>query len=230
MTSPEEDAPAGKAALRARLRVARRARYTGPTGVALRASEGHRLLVAAAPLLAAVREHATTPARPVTVAVFHPVPLEPDLLPLLSSLAGIRGVRLLFPVAAGPGLLDWVAAAPDTEIGPPSARGFGAEPIGPREGIDALSWADLVLAPALALAPDGSRLGHGGGYYDRALRQRRPGTSVVGVVHPSEVLPAGEIPREQHDLRVDAVLTADGLIPGPGGMLLDGAADAADGS
>lgn len=224
------DAASRKARLRERLRAARRVRYGGTEGSRRRRIEGERLREIAGPLVDALRDRTDAGEASMIVAAFHPVTLEPDVLPLLTQLAAVDGVRLLFPVAAGPGVLDWVLATPDAEVAPAAPRGFGAEPLGPREGHDALARADLALAPALALSADGARLGHGGGYYDRALLHRRPGAPVVGIVHPGEVLPPGEIPCAAHDLRVDAVLSADGLVAVPGGMLLHGAADPADGS
>jgi hypothetical protein len=49
----------------------------------------------------------------------------------------------------------------------------------------------------------------GGGWYDRALRHRRPGTPVWALANADEVLPA--LPSEPHDLPVDAVVTENGF-------------------
>ena len=59
---------------------------------------------------------------------------------------------------------------------PPTPR----RPLGP----DAVALADLVLAPGLAVDRTGTRMGQGGGCYDKALPRRRPGTPVVVVLHP----------------------------------------------
>ncbi len=56
-------------------------------------------------------------------------------------------------------------------------------------------------------------MGQGGGCYDKALPRRRAGVPVVVLLHPGELLgPDDEpLPREPHDVPVDAVLTADGV-------------------
>jgi len=60
-----------------------------------------------------------------------------------------------------------------------------------------------------AVSRDGTRLGMGGGWYDRALHHRRPGTPVWALANSDEVLP--RLPHEPHDLPVDAVITEDGF-------------------
>jgi len=76
-------------------------------------------------------------------------------------------------------------------------------------GRPARGQADGVVVPCLAVSRDGSRLGMGGGWYDRALRHRRPGTPVWALANADEVLPA--LPSEPHDLPVDAVVTENGF-------------------
>ncbi|HEX6887152.1 MAG TPA: 5-formyltetrahydrofolate cyclo-ligase, partial [Candidatus Nanopelagicales bacterium] len=55
----------------------------------------------------------------------------------------------------------------------------------------------------------------GGGYYDRLLAELAgapAAPAVVVVVHDDEVLPAGTVPREAHDVRVALALTPGGCI------------------
>ena len=138
-------------------------------------------------------------------ALFVPAPLEPDLSLALS----------LFPRALLPILVDeagaplgeprwglWEAGqALQTPGRPP------AQPSGPALGADTLKKADLILVPALAVSPDGARLGQGGGWYDRTLPHRNPAAPVVAVVFDDEVLAPGTIPREGHDVPIDAIMT-----------------------
>lgn len=66
---------------------------------------------------------------------------------------------------------------------------------------------DLVIAPLLAFQRDGTRLGQGGGYYDRALqalRARKP-VFVLGVAYSGQQ--TANLPHEPHDQRLDAILT-----------------------
>lgn len=138
-------------------------------------------------------------------ALFAPTPLEPDLSLTLN----------LFPRALLPILVDEAGAAlPGPRWGlweagqalvmpgrPP------AQPSGPALGADTLKKADLILVPALAASPDGTRIGQGGGWYDRTLPHRTPSTPVVAVVFDDEVLAPGTIPREGHDVPIDAIMT-----------------------
>jgi 5-formyltetrahydrofolate cyclo-ligase len=73
------------------------------------------------------------------------------------------------------------------------------EPIG--QGLTQLDEIDLVLVPALAIDPDGYRLGQGGGFYDRALPQLRAWKH--GVVYPFERM-EHDLPREAWDIAVDS--------------------------
>jgi 5-formyltetrahydrofolate cyclo-ligase len=74
-------------------------------------------------------------------------------------------------------------------------------------GRDAIGRARVVFVPALALDHAGTRMGQGGGCYDRVL-PRSPAARVVALVHPWEVRD-DELPREEHDLPVPEVLTAE---------------------
>ena len=59
-----------------------------------------------------------------------------------------------------------------------------------------------MLLPGLAVAEDGTRLGQGGGSYDRVLP--RVGAPTVVLLYPGELL--AEIPAEPHDQRVCGAL------------------------
>ena len=72
-----------------------------------------------------------------------------------------------------------------------------------------LSDADVVVVACLAVSTGGTRLGTGGGWYDRALPLRRSGASVWALANSWERLNA--LPREPHDVPVDAVLTECGV-------------------
>ena len=135
---------------------------------------------------------------------------------LASSMGGVTLPALrLFPRALLPVLLDeagdalgeprwglWEAGSALATPGPPPAQ-----PAGEALGSQALAGADLILIPALAASQDGTRLGQGGGWYDRTLPHRAPSTPIVAVVFDDEVLAGGQIPREPHDVPIDAIIT-----------------------
>jgi 5-formyltetrahydrofolate cyclo-ligase len=178
-----------KAELRTRLLAARAARPA-----AERALAGRLVTAALAARLAR---------RPV-VAGYVPTAEEPGAGPLPAALAAVVG-RLLLPVVPDRGReLAW--AAYDGRLAPGR---FGlAEPPGPRLPAATLGTADVVVLPALAVARDGTRLGRGAGYYDRALLLARPDALLVGVVFDDELV--DELPAGEHDRPVSAVVTPSG--------------------
>jgi len=142
------------------------------------------------------------------VACYVSIGTEPGTRHLLDVLAA-RGVLVLTPVLLADGDLDW--AEYDGPGGlEPAARGL-LEPAGPRLGVEAVSRADVVVVPALAVDAWGRRLGRGGGSYDRVLGRVRPETSVCALLHEGELLPDGvRVPTEPHDLLMHVAVTPSG--------------------
>jgi 5-formyltetrahydrofolate cyclo-ligase len=73
----------------------------------------------------------------------------------------------------------------------------------------------IVFVPVLGFDAAGTRLGYGGGYYDRAFafRRRSPFTRrplLIGVAYAGQQLP--HIDRAAHDVALDAVVTERGII------------------
>lgn len=142
-------------------------------------------------------------------ALFVSTPLEPDLsltLPLFP--------RALLPVLvseAGGELAEpsWGIWEGGQLAHPP---GKPAQPTTTPLPVRAIGEADLIVVPALAVSLDGTRLGQGGGWYDRTLPHRAPLAPVAAVVFDEEVLAPGSIPREEHDVRVDAIITPTRVI------------------
>lgn len=64
---------------------------------------------------------------------------------------------------------------------------------------------DLVIVPGVAFSEKGSRLGMGAGFYDRFLSEREPQARRIALCFDCQLLP--EIPVEDHDQRVDAIIT-----------------------
>ena len=63
----------------------------------------------------------------------------------------------------------------------------------------------LVLMPGVAFTKDGSRIGYGGGYYDKFLA-REPGHPTVALCYDFQIVE--ELPLEEFDIPVDLVLWA----------------------
>jgi 5-formyltetrahydrofolate cyclo-ligase len=104
--------------------------------------------------------------------------------------------------------LDWAAYTGDVEHVAVRPGVDLLEPAGPRLGVEAISTADVVLVPALAVDRAGHRLGRGAGSYDRALRRVAPETPVLAVVYDDEVVT--EVPADDHDRFVTGALTPSG--------------------
>jgi 5-formyltetrahydrofolate cyclo-ligase len=71
---------------------------------------------------------------------------------------------------------------------------------------------DLVLVPLVAFDRHGYRLGYGGGYYDRYLAEHRPKRTLraIGIAFAGQEVE--ELPREETDEPLDAVVTQDRVI------------------
>ena len=129
------------------------------------------------------------------VAIYRALPVEPPTRALAQMLHA-RNVTVIVP-----------ETLPDFDLEWHELRADGSE--GPRLGLAGIAAAQLILTPALSVDHTGTRLGQGGGCYDRALARRRPDAAVVAIVNDEEY--AGRpLPHDAHDVRVDAVITPGG--------------------
>lgn len=137
------------------------------------------------------------------VAAYASFGTEPATGPLRAVLR--RRVDVLLPVLQPDGDLDWALDDGRLVAGP----GGLPVPTGPRLGAHAVARCTLLVVPALAVDRSGTRLGRGGGSYDRALARARGW--VVAALHGGELVSA--LPREPHDRPVHAVVVPDqGLV------------------
>jgi 5-formyltetrahydrofolate cyclo-ligase len=140
------------------------------------------------------------------VCCYLPVGTEPGS-PALPDALVRDGRRVLLPVVVGAAPLDWAYyEGPDSLV--PGPYGL-LEPGGTRLGASAIGSADAVLVPALAVDSTGTRLGRGGGHYDRSLPLVSGGVPLVAVVRDEELV--DRLPAEPHDVRMTSVLTPGGL-------------------
>lgn len=186
----------GKSALRAELLASRRLLSAEDVRAAAAVLARHALLL---PELAGAG----------TVAAYVSVGSEPGTRALLEALRA-RGTRVLLPVLLADNDLDWgVYRGPDHLA--PAGRGL-LEPDGERLGPAAVTSADAVLLPGLAVDGHGMRLGRGGGSYDRVLARLAAADAdpaLVVLLYANEVVAA--VPAEPHDRPVHAVVTPQGV-------------------
>ncbi|MEU7066585.1 5-formyltetrahydrofolate cyclo-ligase [Streptomyces sp. NPDC046161] len=192
---------AEKAALRRELLAARRARSPESLRTAARA-------------LARSASGLPELAGAATVAAYVSVGTEPGTRELLDALRS-AGKRVLLPLLLPDNDLDWaVYEGPDSLTATAHAGKMALlEPSGPPLGPEAVTGADAVLLPGLAVDARGMRLGRGGGSYDRVLeRLERAGAhpALVVLLYDEEVV--ARVPEEPHDHPVRAVATPSGVV------------------
>ncbi len=124
-----------------------------------------------------------------TVAAYVSVGSEPGTRGLIFALWK-RGTYVLLPLLRGDSDLDWASYEGPDSLGP-GPRGL-LEPTEPPRGVPAITSADLVIVPALAVDRGGMRLGRGGGSYDRALARVGPAIPTIALIYDDELL--GEVP------------------------------------
>ena len=125
---------------------------------------------------------------------------EIDTRPLLRA-ALEAGKTLAVPLCMGPGMMQARAVRSLEELAPAGPYGIPEPPAGaPKVPPQRLA---LCVLPCLAAAPDGTRLGYGGGYYDRYLEDYQ-GPAIL--VCPDRLLQP-RVPVGLHDRRVPIVAT-----------------------
>lgn len=157
-------------------------------------TDGERLADHALELM--TRYAAAASSSQLTITAYEPLPVEPDVSALVRR-AYELGMRVLVPITLPDLDLDWA--------------GWTPEGLGPALGKEAIAEVDVAFIPGLSVDEAGTRMGQGGGCYDKALPRRREGTPAVCVLHPEEDHTRPGLPREPHDVPVDAVLTATGV-------------------
>ena len=88
-----------------------------------------------------------------------------------------------------------------------------AKPRKPNGDVMTKSPPDVVLIPGVAFTAEGSRLGRGGGFYDRFLCSLPKSTLRIGVCFSTQIMPV--LPIERHDEPVSVLLTEAGWIGSP---------------
>ena len=82
---------------------------------------------------------------------------------------------------------------------------------------------DLVIIPGMAFDRHGGRLGYGKGYYDRILATCRRNCCKIGIGYAWQVVPE-PLPLDNHDVRMDLLVTEAGVIDCRANASLSGSA------
>ncbi len=135
-----------------------------------------------------------------TVGLYAPLGTEVDVGPIAVAVLA-RGGRVAFPRSVnGERRLAFCACNLGELVRGP--LGAGEPPLVAREV--PLTEIQCFVIPGVGFSRDGLRLGRGGGYYDVTLKQA-PGAVRIGVAFDLQLRP--ELPREPHDVPLDAVVT-----------------------
>ncbi len=142
-----------------------------------------------------------------TILLYAPAEHEPNLSPLASA-AITEGKTIAIPA------IDWSAKRllPKVvaDLGPALVQGRYGIRIPPEHAPDLpLDAIDLIVVPGLAFDLKGGRLGRGGGFYDRFLREPDLHARTVAVALEPQIMP--EIPMLAHDARLHALATPRGV-------------------
>lgn len=138
------------------------------------------------------------------VSAFASMPDELDTRPMMQRLAA-SGHRLALPVMQGKGQpLLFRAWAPG------DAMNQGTWGIREPKDDKPLLAPDVFLVPLLAFDRRGWRLGYGGGFYDRTLREARRTRPIVAVGFALDEQEVDAVPHLDYDERLDWVLTPSG--------------------
>ena len=124
-----------------------------------------------------------------TIAIYQALAREVDLSALLDL-----DLDFVYPRRVGDGWID----ADETEV---------------FERVSALQvlaapQIDIIFVPALGFDAKANRIGQGGGWYDRVL-SRAPHALKIGVAFGCQMIE--NLPHEAHDMKMDGVVTENGL-------------------
>ena len=133
------------------------------------------------------------------IAAFYPLKGEPNIMPILEELA-IEG-RLLLPKCEGDGIMNFYKIS---NLKKDLIKGhYGI--MEPREGIEKFEGdIPAFLVPGVKFNWDGSRQGHGKGYYDRFLA-KYPNSFKAGIMTPAQ-LSKEPLEQKETDVKMHTVI------------------------
>lgn len=132
---------------------------------------------------------------------YMPMRSEIDPLPAMAAHQGPVGVPVIVAKASPLRFREW---SPGCRLVEGTFKALV-----PEEG----AWLEpeVVIVPMLAFDARGYRLGYGGGFYDRTLELLRARGPVLAVGFAFSAQEMAEVPIDQFDQRLDAVVTEKGV-------------------
>ncbi len=146
-----------------------------------------------------------------TVMVYSSKETEVNTEPLIAWLLE-RGNPVVVPIIVKEDVSLRLSYLRDNAVLVPSTFGV-PEPIGseiPASGDDV----DTIVLPMLGFDRKGGRIGYGAGYYDRFL-ERYPHLRKIGIAFALQDCDA--LPVDENDVRMDCIVTEDGVVYSRGG-------------
>ena len=140
-----------------------------------------------------------------TIALYFPVNSEFKTLQLMKALF-LYGRKICLPIVVKQSLpLIFKEWTPETEM----IAGSFKIPI-PLTGNELIP--DLIISPLISYDKRGTRLGYGGGFYDRTVAHLRKKRNVLylGIAFPEQKSYLN-IPREDHDMALDGIIGPFGV-------------------
>ena len=136
-----------------------------------------------------------------SIGLYWPTNSEVDIRPLMDSLRS-RGTVICFPRVRQEGddvHMDFFAVETVDEL----KKGFKGifEPV----GIADITLPSLLIVPGVGFGRNRTRLGYGGGTYDRYLASRKHPPFLIGVGFDETL--ESEVPSEAHDWRMNLIIT-----------------------
>ena len=144
-------------------------------------------------------------ANPDNIGLYYPVQTEFDSLPLALYIEN-KGFELSLPVVTDkqaplvfrPWKTSAVLHKGAFNINEPQDNGLSVCP-------------EMLIIPLLVFDEGGSRLGYGGGFYDRTLEKLRAASGTIGVGLAYDFQEVHSLPVGPHDQLLDFILTPSGL-------------------
>ena len=135
------------------------------------------------------------------IAIYAALENEPELEQLQQM---AEGIEFVYPLSYEDGQMQFHKVNEHSEL---EVGRFGIlEPNPGRHPEVPPKKIDAFFCPGVAFTHCGKRLGKGGGYYDRLLKNRQTKSQLIGVAFQCQILE--DLPYEDHDITMSQVISA----------------------